>query len=228
MAGSPAINAGDSTTTLTTDGRGTGYARLVGSKLDIGAYEVQAPPTVSKVTINNGDVQRSRVTAVAVTFNQLVSLPLNPADAFQLMRQSDSALPTLVANVDNSGQGTVVTLTFSAGPAVDFDSLADGRYTLTVDATKVANPDGTALDGDNNGVGGDDYVLASTPFGSGVPTNIFRYYGDITGDGSVATNDFVQFRQAFNGVNPIFDFDNDGAVAVSDFVQFRQRFNGSI
>ena len=60
------------------------------------------------------------------------------------------------------------------------------------------------------------------------PTNIFRIYGDITGDGTVAASDFIVFRQYFGGVNSIFDFDNDGSVSAGDFIQFRLRFGGSI
>lgn len=57
---------------------------------------------------------------------------------------------------------------------------------------------------------------------------IFRIFGDADGDGTVAANDFIQFRLALGGTNPIFDFDGDGAVAASDFIQFRLRFGGSI
>ena len=39
LSGSPAINAGSSTSPLTTDQRGTGFPRLSGSAVDIGAYE---------------------------------------------------------------------------------------------------------------------------------------------------------------------------------------------
>ena len=39
-SGSPAIDAGSSTSVLTTDQRGTGFPRLVGSAVDIGAFEL--------------------------------------------------------------------------------------------------------------------------------------------------------------------------------------------
>ena len=56
-------------------------------------------------------------------------------------------------------------------------------------------------------------------------TNLF---GEITGNGTVAANDFIVFRLFFGGVNAAFDFDNDGSVSASDFIQFRLRFGGSI
>ena len=57
---------------------------------------------------------------------------------------------------------------------------------------------------------------------------IFRFFGDANGDGTVAADDFIQFRLSLGGTNPIFDFDGDSAVAASDFIQFRLRFGGSI
>ncbi len=181
---------------------------------------VAPPAKISSTQINDGSVHRSRITSLQVTFDSAVTLPVNPADAFQLMRQSDNAFIDLIA----TPSGNAVTLTFAAGPAVDFTSLADGRYTLTALANQI---NAGNFDGDGNGVAGDNYVLASaaTP---NPATNIFRFFGDFDGDGNVAANDFIQFRLALGGTNPIFDFDNDGAVAASDFIQFRLRFGGSI
>jgi hypothetical protein len=181
------------------------------------------PPRVQSVVVNGGAVQRSRVTTLSVTFDEIVNLPANPADAFQLFRQSDNAPVTLSAVVDNTGPGTVVTLSFTGG-AVEYGSLADGRYTLTALAGSITNVAGQ-LDGNGDGTGGDNYVLVGAP---NTPTNLFRFYGDINGDGTVSASDFVQFRQYFGGYLFAFDFDGDGAVAASDFAQFRLRFGGSI
>jgi hypothetical protein len=43
LAGSPAINAGFNFVDLASDQRGTGFSRLVGANVDIGAFEVQPP-----------------------------------------------------------------------------------------------------------------------------------------------------------------------------------------
>jgi uncharacterized delta-60 repeat protein len=175
------------------------------------------PTHVVSVQVNDGSAQRSRVTSLAVTFDSNVSLPAIKSDAFQLTRQSDSAAIGLKA----AQSGSVVTLTFTAGPAVDFGSLADGRYTLKVLAAKV---NGGNFDGNNDGTTGDDYQLIGDP----ATNKLYRFYGDIDGDGAVSTSDFIIFRQAFNSNLDALDFDNDGAVSTSDFIQFRQRFNGSI
>jgi len=171
---------------------------------------------VSAVEINGGAAQRSRVTTLKVTFDQSVALPPNPADAFLLKRQGDNAIVTLNA----VPTGNAATLTFAAGP-LDFGSLADGRYTLTVLAAEIPN-----LDGDGDGTAGDDYVLVGAP---GVGPNLFRLFGDADGSGSVDALDFGAFRQAFGSAsNLAFDFDGSGSVDALDFGQFRQRFGTAV
>ncbi len=230
---SPVINFGSNPAALTTDQRGAGFARSIGAGADMGAVEVQTLAIPAKLAasnpfiINNGDVQRSRVTEVKVTFDSIVTFLGAAEAAFTLNRQSDGAAVDLISAVDNSGPGTIVTLTFTSG-AVESKSLADGRYTLKVLASGFTN---AGFDGDGNGVADgspmDDFSFASAPTPA-LPTNIFRIFGDANGDGTVAANDFIQFRLALGGTTPMFDFDNDGAVAASDFIQFRLRFGGSI
>jgi hypothetical protein len=217
LPGSPAINAGAIIAGITTDQRG--YLRTYGSAPDIGAYELQ-PPRVASVVVNDGSVQRSRVTSVTVNFDSLVALQGLPADAFGLQRQSDGQLVNLTTFVVNATTTSVI-FTF-AGALSEFGSLQDGRYTLTAFGNQVFNFVG-GLDGNGDGVPGDNYVLAS----SGT-AGIFRLFGDADGDASVSANDFVFFRQSFNSVNDAFDFDGDGLVSVNDFIQFRNRFNTSI
>src|SRR5439155_1918771 len=108
-------------------------AGLIGLTVDLGDGQVPAPK-VTGVTVNGGAAQRSLVTQIRVAFDQHVTLPANPGDAFRLVRQPDGAAVTLSGFVDDTGAGTVVTFTFVGG-AVDGVSLADGRYTLTVLAT---------------------------------------------------------------------------------------------
>jgi predicted outer membrane repeat protein len=218
-AGSPAINPGSNPAALAFDQRGSGFARVVGGQADIGAFEVQAagaPAKISAVEINGGVAQRSRVTSLKVTFDQAVTLPGNPADAFQLTRQAPAGSVTLAASVS----GNSVTLTFTGG-TVDADSLADGRYTLTVLAAQV---NGGNFDGDGNGIPGDNFVLTGDP----AANTLFRIFGDNDGDGDVDAQDFGAFRAAFGGTNNTFDFDNDGDVDAQDFGQFRARFGSSV
>jgi len=181
------------------------------------------PVRVASVQVNDGSDQRSRVTSLRVAFDQPVSFTGNAADAFQLLRQSDSALVTLAAAINNTGPGTVVTLTFTGGP-VNANSLADGRYTLTIDASKVGNANG-GLDGNGDGTAGDSFVLVGDP----ASNKLFRLFGDNDGDGDVDAQDFGAFRAAFGGTtNLAFDNDNDGDVDAQDFGAFRQRFGSSV
>ena len=105
------------------------------------------------------------------------------------------------------------------------NSLADGVYVLTVFSNQITDESGQHLDGNGDGIGGDDYVSPTTP---GDPNRIFRFFGDANGDGSVGASDFIIFRQYFGGYTDMFDFNGDGPVSASDFIQFRMRFGGMI
>lgn len=189
--------------------------RISGAGGTAGEYILTAPPelppVVSAVQINGGQAQRSRVTSLAVTFNEPVTIA---PGAFSLVRQSDNAVVQLAA----VQTGNTVSFTFAGGPVFN-GSLADGRYTLSINAAGVIDETGLALDGNGDGVPGDNFVLA------GNPTNtLFRLYGDIDGNGVVAASDFLAFRIAFLSNNPVFDFDGDSVVGASDFLALRLRF----
>ncbi|MBX7105218.1 MAG: M36 family metallopeptidase [Gemmataceae bacterium] len=212
---------------VTAGSSGQYRVRVRGAASTSGEYIVKAqvgsagpPPQVAGFVFGDGTTQRSRVKQAVVTFNQLVSLPVNPADAFQVVRQSDNVAATFTALVTN-GAATSVTLTFTGGP-VEFQSLADGRYTLTVLANNVSGAGGS-LDGDGNGTGGDNFVAVGTQ-----ANGLYRLYGDSNGDGTVDSTDFLAFRTVFLLPNEPFDFDASGAVEVPDFIQFRLRFLQSI
>lgn len=170
-------------------------------------------PKVTGVVINGGSPQRSRVSSVAIEFDQPVVVSGLPSVAFQMKRQSDGA----IAFVNAAVNGSTVTLTFTGG-AVNGDSLADGRYTLTINSGSVSGTFGQ-LDGDGNGLGGGDYVLVGN-----LTNTLFRLYGDADGNGTVGTSDFLAFRVAFLSATPMFDFDGDTFVGPADFLQFRLRF----
>src|SRR5262249_28448482 len=131
------------------------------------------------------------------------------------IRQSDDQPVTLTAVATSN----TVTLTFAGGP-VNGMSLADGRYTLSVFASKI---NAGWFDGNGDGNPGDDYILVGTP-----ANGLFRLFGDSNGDGTVSGTDFLAFRLAFLGNNVTFDFDSDGQVTGSDFLQFRLRFLQSV
>src|SRR5262249_6889286 len=158
-----------------------------------------APPCVvgKTVIINGGAAQRSRVTTIEVDFDQVVTLPAAPETAFQLQQQGSGNLVGLTAAVDNSSGKSKVTLTFT-GALWDLGPLQDGRFDLPVFASKVSGTGGQ-LDGDCNGVGGDNFVLMTTPNPTLPPVGIFRFFGDRDGDGDTDAANFLSFRNVFLG-----------------------------
>jgi len=82
------------------------------------------------------------------------------------------------------------------------------------------------LDGNCDGTGGDDFTLASAS-GSNPPTNIFRFFGDVDGNGDTDAANFLAFRDVFLGIAPYnsaLDFDGGGSVDAADSLQFRNRY----
>lgn len=220
LSGSPAINKGNNAAGLTTDQRG--ISRVIGSAADIGAYELQAaPPTVTSFVINGGALQRSNVTTIEITFSEAVTLG---AGAFSLDRVGLPTGATTDGNVLGSVNlnvaqaGNLVTITFTgggvAGVRAGTNALLDGKYTLVMNASKIAGSGGQ-LDGDGNGTGGDNRT-----------DTIRALFGDGDGDGDVDVQDFSLFRAAFSGgPSSVFDYEGDGDVDLQDFSQFRGRFS---
>jgi len=179
-----------------------------------------APPQVQNLKIDDGSGQRSNVRSLTVTFDSLVNLPGNPADAFSLT----STAGTTTLSVDTSGSTptqTIAKITFS-GTGTAFGGLIDGRYAFTILAGQVSNANGN-LDGNGNGTGGDDYTTPATG-----PGSVFRLFGDADGDADVDAADYGAFRMAFGGASAVFDSDGDNDVDAADFGQFRQRFGTSV
>jgi subtilisin-like proprotein convertase family protein len=183
--------------------------------------QTNIPAKYTSIVINNGDVQRSLVTSVKVTFNSHVNFAGSPATAFSLVNATNGNQPvTLAAAVNDAGSSTVVTLTFTGGSVDLGGSLSDGRYTFKILAGEFA---GAGFDGNSNGVAGDDFTLTSS--GS---NGIFRLFGDGDGNATVNSTDFAMFRTFFGLGASIFDFTNDGLTNSNDFAEFRKRFGLTI
>jgi hypothetical protein len=215
-----------------------------------------AAPAVSNVTLSDGvsgdgTTQRSEVRQIAVTFSGPVTFAggnANAAAAFQLKHVENGVnLANLAATV--SADQTTVTLTFTTtgnaatevdpesisgtGPnsvAVPGPSLADGLFQLTILSADVTGAGGAALNG------GVNYVSpADTQGGGAGQLQLFRYYGDATGNGIVDQLDLGQFRSANNSVAgpgssylAYLDADNSGSIDQLDLGQFRARNNSSV
>ncbi len=203
------------------DQRGPGFARVVGGRIDIGAFEVQPAPTVSSVVVNNGAAQRSLVTTLTVTFDSVVTiLP----GAFTLPRVglpdggagAGATVGAIAVDAQTVNGATVATLTFS-GANVTAGSLDDGNWTLTIDHTEVLSA-----------------AIGTTPAADFSQPGIRRPFGDATGDGRVDNADFFLFRSTFGlrsgqaGFWADFDYDGNGLIDNADFFQLRKRFGWSV
>ncbi len=206
---------------------------------------VVAPVTVASVQVGDATAERSEVRSVTVTFSGPVNFAGgNAAAAFQLQHLTDGNNVVLAAAISTNASGqTVVALTFSGAETDPFSgenggqlSLADGTYTLTINAASVTDANGAALDGIGDGVAGSgNYVSpADTQGGRTGQLGLFRLFGDTNGDGVVDQVDLAAFRSAFNASagDPLYvsylDADNSGVVDQLDLSQFRSRFNASV
>jgi len=171
---------------------------------------------VTNVMINGGAAQRSMVTSIQVGFSQPPKFASEPAAAFELIRLSDKSEIKLYAEAKEES----ILLTFKCEGKTA--SLPDGRYWLRVIAREI---NGGMLDGNQDGVAGDDYRSNSE---KGLA--IFRLFGDSNGDGRVDLIDFARMRQSLGSrtYDASLDANGDGRVDLVDFVAFRERYGASI
>ena len=180
-------------------------------------------PAVS-VSINSGEVERSMINELEISFDGVVTLG---SGAFELIQRGPGGGSVNVTpTIDNSSGQSVVTLTFS-GAFVDADSgsLADGNYQLTINGDQITTSSGNTLDADDDGTAG-----GSSVFGDTAADNFFRFYGDANGDRNVNVFDLLELRQTFGesigdaAFDEQFDFNGDGTINVFDLLGFRQNF----
>ena len=187
------------------------------------------PPKVQAVAVNGGDGQRSRLTAVAVTFDSAVTLADGAVTVTRTATTAGADTTVVPAGqytvtTTTAGGQTVATLTFTGTgtPLIEAGSLADGVYQVKIDATKVTTTaGGVALAADY-----------ATPVSG--PGRIFRLFGDTDGNGTVDGTDFGAFDASFNrsSTDPLFlggvDVDGNGTIDGTDFGAFDANFNRSI
>ncbi|KAA5542299.1 hypothetical protein FYK55_15995 [Roseiconus nitratireducens] len=201
---------------------------MLGQSSATGVINDDDVPGVERVELNGGATQRSHVDQLVVTFDGIVDLDLSHDDAFQVTDQTSGGSVDVSVAVSTATGKTQATLTF-AGPLTESrgeagTTLKDGQYELRIDAARVSAA-GKSLDGNGDGVGGDDYR-----FGAENADAFFRLFGDVDGDRDVDGQDFGRFGRTY--LQPIesaafdgrFDFDGDGDVDGQDYGQFSRRF----
>jgi hypothetical protein len=93
----------------------------------------------------------------------------------------------------------------------------DGRYQLELNASAIHGPSGLPLDGNQNGVAGDDFVF-----------DFFQLSGDVDRDGKVEFSDLVTVAQKYGQPASSYaqgDLNGDGTVSFADLVAVAQNYN---
>jgi subtilisin-like proprotein convertase family protein len=165
--------------------------------------------------VNDGGVQRSRVTALTLTaFGPVTGAA---AGAFTLTRTGpggpNTPQPLAATFAAGPNDTTLITLALPAA-YLQFGSLIDGAYTLSVDWSQV--------------------TAGGPPLGGTSSFALHRLYGDITGDATVNLDDLTEFASAFGtasgegGYVAAFDFGADGAINLDDLTELASRFGVSV
>ncbi|QIL73929.1 IPTL-CTERM sorting domain-containing protein (plasmid) [Diaphorobacter sp. HDW4B] len=183
LDGSPAIDAGASPSSLSTDQRGTGFARTVGSSPDIGAFEWR--PTLSiagTATVTEGQAASFTITLSAASSgpSSIVVTPTGSGSSPAVAGTHFDATPITVVVPAGSTTATVLIPTFAATPSGAGRSLT---------ATMTSAVDGAIGSADN----------ASTMLVA-VPSEL-----SITGPSTVTAGQAATFNIQLNTVsaNPI-------------------------
>ncbi|QDV84799.1 S8 family serine peptidase [Stieleria magnilauensis] len=168
-------------------------------------------PEVINVDVNEGQMSRSHLTSLRVTFDGILAEP-NLASAFQIHNRDPlKADPQTSFSVDHSSGRTIVTFGF-------LSQLVDnGNYQMAINGSQVRSDVGIVMD--------DDFA-----FGESATDRFFRLYGDSDGDRDVDGQDYGRFGRSFlRGLgdpdyNPQFDSDLDGDVDGQDYGRFGLNF----
>src|SRR5206468_417447 len=179
QVGSPVIDAGSNPAGLTTDQRGTGFARVSGLATDIGAFEQQSStPTAARVTATaiNGGV-------TVVTLGNFAGAEATAGS----LNDGKYTLTALAGQISANG--------------VQLDGNGDGTPGDNFVLADTGQAGGLfRLYGDSNGdrrVDNADFFQFRTTFGLPSTNPAFLAYFDVNGDRKVANSDCVQFRTRF-------------------------------
>ncbi|MEO1524666.1 MAG: hypothetical protein AAFX06_04480 [Planctomycetota bacterium] len=192
--------------------------------------ETTTAPQVAQIDF--GSAQRSVVNGFVIAFDAVVDVDTSQNDVVRVVRRGSQEEVNVTTTVETMNDATIICIQFEAGPAVETSagapSLADGNYELTINASRVS-VGGTALDGNGDGVGGDDYV-----YGDEATDGFFRLFGDQDGDRDVDDVDYEEFVAALLSTTDTanydarFDSNEDGDVDGQDYGQYLNRHGTSL
>ena len=150
----------------------SGNSNYLASQSNPVSFTIQPVPGVSVTSfqVNDGNVQRSMIESLSVTFSSAVTLA---AGAMTLTTQSGTVVPISYSLLAGTTATYVVTWTsdgFTGG------SLANGNYVLTVNHLLVGNGS----------------VMAANQTYS-----FYRLFGDFLGTGTVNAQDYTLFKKVY-------------------------------
>ncbi|MCX5671235.1 MAG: FG-GAP-like repeat-containing protein, partial [Planctomycetota bacterium] len=180
------------------------------------------PPTVERVIVQNGQVQRSTVNTLRAVFSEPMALGDLVADGriaaavtlknlgLNADRDPDAACVLSAGQFAYDAAANALAWSldgFAGTPA----SLEDGYYEWRILAARASDLAGLALDGDADGTPGGDFVYH---FG------VCR--GDVTGDGAVGADDLERVTRLLGWSagepqwDPEADLNHDGRISTRD------------
>ena len=168
------------------------------------SFPSATPPAVGAVGINNGQPQRSIVTSLSLTFSKDVGSTLSAGDLVIHNLTTGADLPVSALAMSYNSVTRMASWTFAGLPG---GTLARGGYIATLSPGLVADLAGSPLDGNGDGVAGDDYTLT-----------FHCQPGDANGDAAVDVGDLgiLGANYGLVGLNQPGDLNGDGQVDVGD------------
>ncbi len=163
--------------------------------------------------------QRSDLRSIDVRFSAPIQ-EVEVADLVLTLDSNDQGIVVPLAQTQLVTQANTLTIAFAPR------ELVDGLYSLEILPT-VREPDGTILDGDGDGEGGDSYRLHGD-----VDNGFFKLTADWNGEGGVSIFDFPTFAYWFGRPTTrapeYVDLNQDGGVSIHDFPPFAVNFGRAV
>ena len=163
-----------------------------------------ASPAVASSAINAGQVQRSHVSSMSIVFTSDVGASLTAGDLVVHNLATGADIPASAMSLGYNLATRTATWSF---PGLTGGTLPDGDYIATLGTADVADSSGNPLDGNRNGLAGDDFTVT-----------FHRLAGDVTGDRAVDVGDLGVLGAHYGQSGPAIpgDMNGDGVVDVGD------------
>jgi parallel beta-helix repeat protein len=148
--GSAAIDTGSNPANLTSDQRGTGFARVQGNGADIGAFERASNFPTASGTFPNVTTAGGTSYTLQVTYSDSTAINVSTLDSNDIRVTGPNGFNQLATfvSVDNNTNGTPRTATYTiTPPGGAWAATANGTYTVSVEQNQVANTSALTVPG---------------------------------------------------------------------------------